>query len=349
MKKIIILLKLIFTSALLLNTSACQVFKKDNYPKVTTIEVVPIPVTTIEAKPIAFTTLEVVNPSVTNTTKIEGKNPPVTTKIEGENPPVTTKVDNPPVTTKIEVDNPPVTKVDNPPILTQQEEKKQKTQIVIIEKTLKELKAEKTIEGIKINLPDNILFEFDKYNIRAQAKPSLAKINQVLTHYKDAKVFINGHTDSKGDDDYNQQLSEKRAAAVKYYFINVFKVAEPSIQTKGFGKSKPIAANNNPDGSDNHTGREKNRRVEFIIKTETRKIVKKADTDTFSEAVNAAMNASLLAQKAKTGAEWQQVANKWQEAIDLMKAVPQSNSNYEKAQKKVGEYQNNWNYANKNI
>ncbi|MBD2183248.1 OmpA family protein [Planktothrix sp. FACHB-1355] len=80
-------------------------------------------------------------------------------------------------------------------------------------------------------------------------------------------MFIYGHTDSKGDDAYNEKLSQLRAAAVKYYLINVFKVQPNRLQTKGFGKIKPIAPNNNPDGSDNPTGREKNRRVEVLIKT----------------------------------------------------------------------------------
>jgi len=129
------------------------------------------------------------------------------------------------------------------------------------------LKAEKVPEGIRINVAETILLDFDKYNVRAQAKPTLTKINLLLRHYENAQIFINGHTDNHGEDSYNLELSQKRAAAVKYYFINVFKVQNTRMQTKGYGKTKPISPNNNLDGSDNPVGREKNRRVELIIKT----------------------------------------------------------------------------------
>ncbi|WP_449419542.1 OmpA family protein [Phormidium nigroviride] len=135
-----------------------------------------------------------------------------------------------------------------------------------IKKIETELKAEKAPEGIRINVPETILFDFDKYNVREQAKPTLAKINLLLRHYKSAHILINGHTDNQGEDTYNLELSKKRSAAIKYYFINVFKVQNTRMQTKGYGKTKPIAPNNNPDGSDNPAGREKNRRVELIIK-----------------------------------------------------------------------------------
>ncbi len=87
-----------------------------------------------------------------------------------------------------------------------------------VEQTLTELNAETTIEGIKFNLSDNILFEFDKYHVRAAAKPTLEKVNQVLTHFKDARILINGHTDSKGTDEYNIDLSQRRAASSEILF-----------------------------------------------------------------------------------------------------------------------------------
>ncbi|GAB4301978.1 MAG: hypothetical protein Fur0025_42510 [Oscillatoriaceae cyanobacterium] len=209
------------------------------------------------------------------------------------------------------------------------------------------MKAEKTTEGIKINLPDNILFDYDKYHVRAQAKPSLEKINQVLSFFKDAQVFIYGHTDSKGDDAYNNDLSNKRAAAVKYYFVNVYKVPPTRILTKGFGASKPLAPNENTDGSDNPAGRAKNRRVEFIIKTEERKV----GANPFGDAVKLAQEAALLVQsagKTQTAADWNKAASKWQEAIDLMKAVPEGDANYQTAQQKVTEYDKNQKYAQQN-
>lgn len=217
-----------------------------------------------------------------------------------------------------------------------------------VEEMLEELKAETTIEGIKFNLPEHILFEFDKYYVLAAAKPSLEKIHQLLQHFRDAQLFVYGHSDSKGDAHYNQQLSEKRAAAVKYYFINQFDVEPTRIQTKGMGETQPLADNYKPDGTDNPEGRKKNRRVEFIIKTEPRAIASLSPSELFQEGLNTAMNAAVLTQKAKTAPAWQQVATQWEEAIALMQAVPESSDNYQTAQQKVIEYQKNLNYARQN-
>ncbi|MCV5714411.1 OmpA family protein, partial [Escherichia coli] len=61
-------------------------------------------------------------------------------------------------------------------------------------------------------------------------------------------------------------LSERRAASVKKYLVDNFGLSPDRLQTRGFGETKPIAPNTNPDGSDNPEGRQKNRRVEVIIK-----------------------------------------------------------------------------------
>lgn len=133
-----------------------------------------------------------------------------------------------------------------------------------VSRTLSELNATETDEGIVINLPENILFDFDKAIIKSEAEPTLKKINDLLNYYKDSPVKINGHTDSKGSDSYNQELSEKRAAAVKEYLAKNFDADANRLKTKGFGESKPIAENE-INGKDNPDGREKNRRVEVII------------------------------------------------------------------------------------
>lgn len=265
MIKLIRLLNLVFASLVVVTFSYLDFQRDRQYPKVTTLELVPVSISKLEVVPAISTNVETETQSTT-TTKLEVENQPVTptkvevesestTKVEVETPPTpATKVEleTPPTpATKVEVETPPSTKVTT----------------ATVERTLTELKAEKTKQGIRINLPEKILFDFDKYNVRAQAKPTLTKINQLLNYYGKAQIFINGHTDSKGDDTYNQNLSQKRAAAVKYYFINVFQVPATRLQTKGFGKTQPIAPNNNPDGSDNPESRQKNRRVEVIIKT----------------------------------------------------------------------------------
>lgn len=135
-----------------------------------------------------------------------------------------------------------------------------------VSRTLSELNATQTDEGIVINLPENILFDFDKAEIKPEAEPTLKKISELLAYYKDSPMKINGHTDSKGSDGYNQKLSEQRAEAVKKYLTEKFSVKSSRLQAKGFGEAKPIAENENPNGFDNPEGRQKNRRVEVIIR-----------------------------------------------------------------------------------
>lgn len=191
--------------------------------------------------------------------------------VESESTAVTTLEVIPitPTTVKVEIIAQTTVKIEN--ITANQTATEEQLPTQITTETVKnietELNAEKVPEGIRINVPETILFDFDKYNVRAQAKPTLTKINLLLRHYKNAQIFINGHTDNQGENAYNLELSQKRAAAVKYYFINVFKVQNTRMHTKGYGKTKPISPNNNLDGSDNPVGREKNRRVELIIKT----------------------------------------------------------------------------------
>ena len=191
--------------------------------------------------------------------------------VESESTAVTTLEAIPitPTTVKVEIIAQTTVKIENITANQTATQEQLPTQITTetVKKIETELKVEKVPEGIRINVAETILFDFDKYNVRAQARPTLTKINLLLRHYKKAQIFINGHTDNQGENAYNLELSQKRAAAVKYYFINVFKVQNTRMQTKGYGKTKPISLNNNLDGSDNPVGREKNRRVELIIKT----------------------------------------------------------------------------------
>lgn len=78
------------------------------------------------------------------------------------------------------------------------------------------------------------------------------------------KVQISGHTDSKGDEAYNQKLSEERAQAVVDKLIQSG-ISSERMKAKGYGKTMPTAKNKNEDGSDNPEGRQLNRRVELTI------------------------------------------------------------------------------------
>jgi outer membrane protein OmpA-like peptidoglycan-associated protein len=135
-----------------------------------------------------------------------------------------------------------------------------------LEGALKELKAEVTAAEIKIDLAADVLFDFDKASIKKEAEPSLQNLATVLNANPGAAVTIEGHTDAKGADAYNQTLSEQRAASVKQWLVANAKVNGANISTRGWGKTKPVSYNAKPDGSDDPEGRAKNRRVQVIVR-----------------------------------------------------------------------------------
>jgi len=118
---------------------------------------------------------------------------------------------------------------------------------------------------IKISLQGEILFDFDKSNLRPAAESTLAQVAKMICSYPKAQVLIEGYTDSKGSDSYNAKLSDRRAVSVKNWFAQ-HGVAANTMQTHGWGAAKPVAPNKHPDSSDDPEGRQKNRRVEITIR-----------------------------------------------------------------------------------
>ena len=106
----------------------------------------------------------------------------------------------------------------------------------------------------------NVLFDFNSDNILRIYSSDLDKLGRVLTTppYSAYRVQIEGHTDSIGSDSYNQRLSERRAESVRRYLVQHFPVQLDRLVVRGYGKSKPIASNDTPEG------RDKNRRVEVV-------------------------------------------------------------------------------------
>ena len=94
---------------------------------------------------------------------------------------------------------------------------------------------------------------------------ALEKVATVLQSYPTSACTVEGHTDSVGNDRYNQALSERRADAVKNWLAAHGVTSRMS--TRGWGKTKPVAPNTYPNGKDNPEGRQKNRRVEIVVKT----------------------------------------------------------------------------------
>ena len=128
-----------------------------------------------------------------------------------------------------------------------------------------DLQVKQTETEVRIELAADVLFDFDKDTLKPVAQETLQKAAAVIREQTKGAIRIDGHTDAKGDDNYNQKLSLRRAAAVKNWFAQKGKLGERRMSTHGFGKQKPVASNTKPDGSDDPEGRQKNRRVEIVV------------------------------------------------------------------------------------
>lgn len=127
-----------------------------------------------------------------------------------------------------------------------------------IKKTVPDAKVERVGEGIVVEFDSSVLFGFDKSNLSDEAKANLDKLVVVLDNYPDTDIEIQGHTDSKGSEAYNQELSVQRARTVSYYLTGKG-VQSNRLTVKGFGETSPKYENETEDG------RAQNRRVEFLI------------------------------------------------------------------------------------
>jgi len=124
--------------------------------------------------------------------------------------------------------------------------------------------AAKVIDRLTIH----VNFDFDRSDITEADVAELKKAINFLRKYPDAKVKVEGHTDSRGTEEYNQKLSERRADAVRQYLIKEGAVKKAMISATGYGELRPIASNETKDGKDNPEGRAENRRVEILIISE---------------------------------------------------------------------------------
>jgi outer membrane protein OmpA-like peptidoglycan-associated protein len=111
--------------------------------------------------------------------------------------------------------------------------------------------------GLIVSMPD-VLFDTGKADLKPTARERMAKVAGILIAYPDIRVEIDGYTDSTGSLEFNEQLSQQRADAVRSY-LSSQGVNSSSITTQGFGPSQPIASN------DTAVGRQQNRRVELVV------------------------------------------------------------------------------------
>src|SRR5579859_5669487 len=119
------------------------------------------------------------------------------------------------------------------------------------------LQTRDSARGLIVNMSD-VLFDTGSYTLKPGAREKLAKISGIVLAHPGLNLQIEGHTDSVGSDEFNQQLSERRADSVRD-FLAEQGVPASSITAKGFGKTQPVASN------DTAEGRQRNRRVELVV------------------------------------------------------------------------------------
>jgi outer membrane protein OmpA-like peptidoglycan-associated protein len=119
------------------------------------------------------------------------------------------------------------------------------------------LQTRDSARGLIVNMSD-VLFDTGSSTLKPGAREKLAKISGIVMAHPGLTLQIEGHTDSVGSDEFNQQLSERRADSVRDFLIQEG-VAASTIGAHGFGKTQPVASNDTPEG------RQRNRRVELVV------------------------------------------------------------------------------------
>lgn len=131
---------------------------------------------------------------------------------------------------------------------------------------VEDLQVRETATEVVIDLAADVLFEFDKAVILPKAENTLKKAAKVIRERSQGVVSITGHTDSRGDDSYNLRLSRQRADSVRNWFAQKAGLGTIRFTTEGMGEKQPVAPNEKSDGSDDPENRQKNRRVNIVIK-----------------------------------------------------------------------------------
>jgi outer membrane protein OmpA-like peptidoglycan-associated protein len=119
------------------------------------------------------------------------------------------------------------------------------------------LETRESARGLIVNISD-VLFDTGQYTLKPAAREKLAKVSGIVLAHPGLRLEVEGHTDSVGSDELNQQLSEKRASTVRDYLVQQG-IGINAVSARGFGKTMPVASN------DTAAGRQQNRRVEMIV------------------------------------------------------------------------------------
>jgi outer membrane protein OmpA-like peptidoglycan-associated protein len=127
-----------------------------------------------------------------------------------------------------------------------------------IERDIEGATVERVGEGIKITFDSGILFEIDRSTLQSEAEKNLTELAVILNKYEDTDILIEGHTDATGTEEYNLELSDRRAQSVANK-LSVEQVSPARFTIMGYGESQPVDDNTTVEG------RRANRRVEIAI------------------------------------------------------------------------------------
>jgi outer membrane protein OmpA-like peptidoglycan-associated protein len=133
---------------------------------------------------------------------------------------------------------------------------------------VQDLQIKETDTEIRMELAADVLFDFDKADLLPKAQAALKEVADLIREKArgNGAVAVEGHTDSKGSNVYNQRLSERRAVAVHDWLVTRGGLKGMHFTSQGFGSNRPVAPNKKPDGTDDPRGRQRNRRVEIVLK-----------------------------------------------------------------------------------
>lgn len=129
-----------------------------------------------------------------------------------------------------------------------------------VRQAMQELGARETELEVRVELPADVLFDFDRATIRPDAARALAHLATLIRSHPGSTTLLEGHTDAVGDEGYNERLSERRAEAVEAWLVEREGIDAGALETRGWGESRPVASN------DTDEGRQRNRRVEAVIR-----------------------------------------------------------------------------------
>lgn len=122
------------------------------------------------------------------------------------------------------------------------------------------MQAEQTDRGMVLTLGD-VLFDLNRAELKAAGEATVSRLAEFMAEYEERRVRVEGYTDSTGEASYNQELSERRAEAVRDALVSMG-ISRNRVEAKGFGEEYPVASN------DTSGGRQQNRRVEIVISDE---------------------------------------------------------------------------------